>query len=586
MSKTTIEARLEKLAELTTEDLAELEKDIEAGYDQANDADDLPLMETLVSQLEQIHEFRENPPEVDDTVAEAAAEEETAPVVEAEAEVEAEPEVEATEASTDAAEAAEVEVPADTDTDTDTSTETETEVGAEVVEITAQADATDAGDQANNTQEENQAMAASADFEPPEDARPVVASAGLTVRAAADVADITAGSDFKDLAEVNAAMTAKIQSIKGSRGGDGTKMPVATVVASIPEDRQLTRGDVDINMARIDAIIEPEAITAAGGYCAPLQVKYDIFGLGSTARPVRDGLPSFGATRGGIRYVAPPRLGDYLDAVGLWTAENDANPAVDTDTDGAGPDTATGLVIPKNKMIVECAAELTADVDAVTLQLQFGNLMSRAYPELVQRHNALALVEHARFAERNLLSQIGAGSTAITSAFRVGTARDFLFSIAKAGAAYRNRHRVNRTTPLRVIAPEWVLDAMREDLAQQLPGDNVYALSDSMISQFLNARNINVTWHMDDAFSAQSAGAMVNFPATIVWYIFAEGTWLFLDGGTLDLGVVRDSGLVGTNDYITFVETFEGTAKVGVESIQVTTTTHVTGGSVGTIAVS
>ena len=52
---------------------------------------------------------------------------------------------------------------------------------------------------------------------------------------------------------------------------------------------------------------------------------------------------------------------------------------------------------------------------------------------------------------------------------------------------------------------------------------------------------------------------------------------MFLDGGTLDLGIIRDSTLVGTNDYKTFVETFEGVAKVGIESLQVTSTISVNG---------
>jgi hypothetical protein len=52
---------------------------------------------------------------------------------------------------------------------------------------------------------------------------------------------------------------------------------------------------------------------------------------------------------------------------------------------------------------------------------------------------------------------------------------------------------------------------------------------------------------------------------------------LFLDGGTLDLGVIRDSTLVGTNDYKMFVETFENVALVGVESLQVTSTINVNG---------
>jgi hypothetical protein len=52
---------------------------------------------------------------------------------------------------------------------------------------------------------------------------------------------------------------------------------------------------------------------------------------------------------------------------------------------------------------------------------------------------------------------------------------------------------------------------------------------------------------------------------------------LFLDGGTLDLGIIRDSTLVGTNDYKMFVETFEGIAMVGVEALAVTSTINVNG---------
>jgi len=70
---------------------------------------------------------------------------------------------------------------------------------------------------------------------------------------------------------------------------------------------------------------------------------------------------------------------------------------------------------------------------------------------------------------------------------------------------------------------------------------------------------------------------MNEFKDTFVWYLFAEGTFLFLDGGTLDLGIIRDSTLVGTNDYKMFVETFEGIAKVGVESVQVTSTIQING---------
>jgi hypothetical protein len=485
-------------------------------------------------------------------------------------------------------------------------------------------------------------MAASAaDFQAPEDAQPVVASAATNVRVGNEIQGFSTGTDFKSSAEVAQAFVQKLNAIKRSGGGDGEQLSVASIVASFPEDRMLAPGDIEGNARKIEEVTGETAIVAAGGYCAPLQVKYDIFGLGTAARPVRDGLPAFGTTRGGIRYVTPPKLGDYTGAVGLWSAGADviggttqiiSNKALTSNVAtittsaphgytagqtvtiagvGAPFDgtyviasvptsttftyaktatdvtsgTATGTAnLVKPCLHVNCAAELTATADAVTLCLTFGNLMTRAYPELVSRHNALALVQHARFAEQNLLTQIGAQSTAITSSYSLGTARDFLLAIGKAAAAYRNRHRMNRTTPLRVIAPEWVLDAIREDLARQLPGDNMIATPDAIISGYLASRNVNITWHMDDTFASQSTGTIVDFPSTIRWFIFAEGTFLFLDGGTLDIGVIRDSALVGVNDYKTFVETFEGVAKVGVESIQVTTTTHVTGATVGTVS--
>jgi len=75
---------------------------------------------------------------------------------------------------------------------------------------------------------------------------------------------------------------------------------------------------------------------------------------------------------------------------------------------------------------------------------------------------------------------------------------------------------------------------------------------------------VNVAWHLDDTsmFLVQAAGALNLYPATFSWLLFAEGTFLFLDGGTLDIGVVRDSTLVGTNDYIQFTENFEGVARL------------------------
>ncbi len=156
--------------------------------------------------------------------------------------------------------------------------------------------------------------------------------------------------------------------------------------------------------------------------------------------------------------------------------------------------------------------------------------------------------------------------------------RDFLVQLGRAAAQYRGRHRLPADFPLRAIIPAWVKDAMAADLTLAAPGDNTMNAYGE-IDGFIASRGINPCYTVDGSAmtGSQSSGAMNEFTDTFVWYLFAEGTFLFLDGGTLDLGIIRDSTLVGTNDYKMFVETFEGVAKVGVESLKVTSTINVNG---------
>jgi hypothetical protein len=405
-------------------------------------------------------------------------------------------------------------------------------------------------------------------IEAPADRRPVaqVSAATVAITAGADIPGYTAGSSIDNMSGVAEAMAKRIHTLRRVNGGDGEQHIVASVTTKFPEERTLTQ-DAESNWNKIQSVVGPEALVASGGHQAPFEVKYDIFGLGTAVRPVRDCLPRFQADRGGIRYIVPPVLADYSGAVGIWTAANDS---AETPTPAA-----------KLSLTVTAATETTVSTDAVTLQLQFGNLLSRAYPELIARHNELGLIQHAREAEGNILTNIGAASTAVTSTSVVGLGRDFLVQIGRAAAAYRSRHRLEADAPLRAILPAWLKDAMAADLTLSAPGDstlNAYAEIDAYIA----SRGINACYALDvaggtSAFAAQSSGGMNEFPDTFIWYLFAEGTFLFVDGGTLDLGIIRDSTLVGTNDYKMFIETFENVAKVGVESLKITSTINVNG---------
>ena len=435
-------------------------------------------------------------------------------------------------------------------------------------------------------QEEQVPVTASADETPvvPADRQPVIEvsePARVAITAGADIPGYTAGSTINDMTEVASAMEKRLHSLRRVNGGDGEQHIVASFATQYPEERTLGT-DPEANAQKVNAVVGPEALVASGGHAAPFEVKYDIFGLGSTTdRPVRDALPKFQADRGGIRFVTPPTLVTYSSgtvysydsAVGVWTSANDS---------ATTPSPAS-----KSSLTVTAAAENTVATDAVTLQLQFGNLMTRAYPELIARHNELALVQHAREAELNLISKIDTASTSVNAhvatteaANLIGFARDFLVQVRKASVAYRSRHRIDAGTRLKAIVPAWIYDAMAADLALNMPGDGNLGAGEAEIKGYLAGSNVDMVGSLDlNSFGAQqgSAAKLLEFPDQIVWYLFAEGSFLFLDGGTLDLGIIRDSSLVGTNDYKMFIETFENVAFVGIESLKITSSLSING---------
>ena len=130
------------------------------------------------------------------------------------------------------------------------------------------------------------------------------------------------------------------------------------------------------------------------------------------------------------------------------------------------------------------------------------------------------------------------------------------------------------------------------------------AIADSALDDWFSARGIKVIWMLDgrpvrsghtvnwaaQTFGTQSSDAtLVKWPLTssivdLVFNLFVEGTMQVLDGGQLDLGIVRDSTLDATNDYETFVEPFEGLAFRGVEALLVHAKVLPNGASSATVA--
>lgn len=440
------------------------------------------------------------------------------------------------------------------------------------------------------------------DVQAPADRRPreSAAQVSVAITAGADIPGVPMGSDLPNMSAIADAMAKRMHGMRRTSGGDGEQFTVATVVTSFPEDRVLRSGESEANKNKIEKVASTEAIVAAGGFCAPLETNYEILSWGTTNRPVRDSLASFNADRGGIKWLDTPVLGDIptydytgpdnQDSMSAYNPSNYPNGAAVSVWNIAADESAVDGSPTKPCWRIQCIGENEAYLEAIPVCMTIGNLMARAFPELIEANNKLALVTHARFSEQRLLRKIGALSTQVTAGRILGAARDFFNQVDKAAVAYRHRHRLEENMTLRVIVPTWLKNLIRADLVMEMPGngdEGNFNLADAKINSWFTARHINVTWHIDGEagqyFNPQGNGGLVDYPSTVVWYLFSEGTFLFLDGGTLDLGLVRDSTLNATNDYKMFVETFEGVAKRGVESYRVTSTLKATGAAAGLV---
>ncbi len=329
-----------------------------------------------------------------------------------------------------------------------------------------------------------------------------------------------------------------------------------------PDDRVMTQGmTASALMDIINNVVGEQALLASGGLCAPVTPYYNLMTVATAARPVRDSLPSFQAVRGGLQFGAPLHMSDIAAGVGIKTEAEDS---------------AGGTFAEKDCVFVACPSFSTVTLNMIYRCLTFGNLNSRAFPEMVNQAIELAMAYHARVADSALLDYISAHSTKTTQAVQYGATSTLIDSILYATAGIRSRQRMSPDARFRLLLPAWSRELIATDVVNSQfqrfdikPGD-----TDALLRSY----GVDPAWYLDtetgegQIFGTQSAGVLLDFPNTLDAYLFPEGSFLFLDGGTLDLGVVRDSVLNSTNDFEVFAETFEAAAYIGVESLRIKAT--------------
>jgi hypothetical protein len=317
--------------------------------------------------------------------------------------------------------------------------------------------------------------------------------------------------------------------------------------------REMTGGD------------KPEALLAAGGWCAPSEIKYDLFNIAEPPVGVID-LPTVGISRGGLQYPVSPAIGDVFFTSGAsnaasgmgsfaFTFSNASDPWLWTEADDIA--TVTGSVN-KPTLRVPCASFSTTRLEAYGITLTAGNLTNNAYPEQTENFLRLLRTAYAHAINARLISLMVTASGGANTVGAITTdpaAPRLMNAVAMAATDYRARYAMRNDAVLEVIYPYWVKEVLRADIAYKVGLDSpeLFAVADNIIDTFFTARGVHVQW-VDDwqvrgASQPGNATVQLVWPATVQFMIYAAGTFLHGTGLTLDLGVVRDSVLNAENDY-------------------------------------
>ncbi len=403
---------------------------------------------------------------------------------------------------------------------------------------------------------------------PPAPSANRIPSAGesTVLTAAAGLDGIRGGQplDRLGLAEAMRTVARRLGPPARSAAGIEQRFFIAQANFPYPDERRLMPGELDVNARKIQAVIPDgitgmkgnKTLTASGGLCAPLEPFYSMPNFAVTDRPVRDALPSFQADRGGVSVPEATIIGDIDDAISTVTAEEDELLGTGTWT--------------KSCQDLDCPEYRDATVTTISHCREYGNLNARAWPEKIAHENDLTMAALARTAESYLLNQIKAQSLNVTMAQNLGAMSDLVAAIVQARAGVRYRLRSANIT-YRVLMPAWVPELLASDNIKTELVTRFEA--QAALSAHLQSFGINVAYYLDDVaggtsqgFSAEADSSSLDvFPSVVQWAFYPEGAFLHLDGGTLDLGIVRDSTLNATNDFQIFGEIFENVIRIAPE---------------------
>lgn len=328
-------------------------------------------------------------------------------------------------------------------------------------------------------------------------------------------------------------------------------------------------GDV-LDHAVDETRLQGNSLVAAAGWCAPSETIYDF--LETDPATNLYSLPEISVSRGGIRFPVEPDMSAlYALDTHLWT-EADAI---------AGSKTKTCVEIP-------CPEMAETRMDAMWTCVTSNLLANKGWPEMTAKFVREATRGHMHRISAYRLRKVAAGSTAVnfetgpfSGALNYGAAGVVLNALALQAADVRAKHRLAETRTIEVVAPLWLKEALRADLAfrdQVLPDD----VNDARLVQWFSTRGMAVQfvadWQAEVVGNADTPATA--YPDTVQVLMYPAGTWWSAVEPVINLGATYDStGLSKNQRTELFVEDGLAVGKRGYESRLITVPLTINGGT-------
>lgn len=384
------------------------------------------------------------------------------------------------------------------------------------------------------------------------------------------------GEAFSGMDDISEAMI-KIAESMGSRGGGtGSKQAIAQfktvrgseftvdnpkdgmrVLRHARDEQRLSGGSLAKSWQK-NLDNGTASLTAAAGWCAPSENRYDICRLWGSGVGLLD-VPTITVRRGGLNYTDDPGFAAiYANAVAAGGGSNFLTEAQ------VIADTA------KTCSELPCPTFENRRLDILALCIRVSFLQAAGYPEIVSAWTDGLLESNSQEMNRIVIADMvtrGGAATVFADVDSTAGVQDSFTSALLASAElaaedirYREGMPLNATIEL--VYPHWVLPQVRAALSRR-NGIAMLAVSDAEIASYFSARNLRaqfVRGYQDGLITGGALNAafpggiaappfLTALPSTVNFMAYPAGAVAVARQDVVTLTNVYDAASLATNEF-------------------------------------